>query len=117
MPAGGLFSTAHDLARFCQMILNGGVFEGKRYLSESAVARTDPQADPEPPQGRLRPGLGDGGGSFGHGGAYSTNMTIDRDRGLIYVFIVQHAGFPGNGGQSFEAFKKAAEKEFGKEGK
>jgi CubicO group peptidase (beta-lactamase class C family) len=30
MPAGGLFSTAHDLARFCQMISNGGVFEGKR---------------------------------------------------------------------------------------
>ena len=37
MPAGGLFSTAHDLARFCQMILAGGVFDGKRYLSEAAV--------------------------------------------------------------------------------
>ena len=24
-------------ARFCQMILNGGVFDGKRYLSEAAV--------------------------------------------------------------------------------
>ena len=37
MPAGGLFSTAADLARFCRMILNGGVHEGKRYLSEAAV--------------------------------------------------------------------------------
>ena len=37
MPAGGLFSTAATSARFCQMILNGGDFEGKRYLSEAAV--------------------------------------------------------------------------------
>ena len=42
-------------------------------------------------------------------------MTIDRDRGLITIFMVQHAGFPGNGGQSYEAFRKAAEKEFGKQ--
>ena len=39
MPAGGLFSTASDVGRFCQMILRGGVFDGKRYLSESAVAQ------------------------------------------------------------------------------
>jgi CubicO group peptidase (beta-lactamase class C family) len=37
MPAGGLFSTAHDLARFCQMVLGGGVFNGKRYLSAESV--------------------------------------------------------------------------------
>ena len=37
MPAGGLFSTAADVARFCQMVLNGGEFDGKRYLSEAAV--------------------------------------------------------------------------------
>ncbi len=37
MPAGGLFSTATDLAKFCQMILNSGELEGKRYLSEAAV--------------------------------------------------------------------------------
>ena len=37
MPAGGLFSTAADVARFCQMILNGGAFEGKHYLSQAAV--------------------------------------------------------------------------------
>ena len=37
MPAGGLFSTAADVGRFCQMVLNGGVFDGKRYLSEAAV--------------------------------------------------------------------------------
>jgi CubicO group peptidase (beta-lactamase class C family) len=33
----GLFSTAHDLARFCRMFLAEGDFEGTRILSERAV--------------------------------------------------------------------------------
>ncbi|MCY2988977.1 MAG: serine hydrolase, partial [Planctomycetota bacterium] len=37
MPAGGLFSTAHDLVRFYQMLLNGGQLGGQRILSEAAV--------------------------------------------------------------------------------
>jgi hypothetical protein len=55
-----------------------------------------------------------GGDTAGHAGAYSTGMTIDRKRGLITVFMVQHAGFPGDGGKSQGAFKKAAEEAFGK---
>jgi CubicO group peptidase (beta-lactamase class C family) len=47
MPAGGLFSTTHDLARFCQMILSGGVFEGKRYLSQAAVAELTRKQTPK----------------------------------------------------------------------
>jgi CubicO group peptidase (beta-lactamase class C family) len=58
-------------------------------------------------------GWGIDGATFGHGGAYATNMIIDPHRALIYIYLVQHAGFPGNGGTSFEAFMKAAEKEFG----
>jgi CubicO group peptidase (beta-lactamase class C family) len=34
----GLFSTADDLARFCQMLLNGGALDGKRILSAETVA-------------------------------------------------------------------------------
>ena len=34
---GGLYSTAPDYARFCQMLLNGGTLEGKRYLSAAAM--------------------------------------------------------------------------------
>ena len=30
MPAGGLFSTAADVARFGQMLLRGGELDGKR---------------------------------------------------------------------------------------
>src|SRR6185436_18348322 len=34
---GGLYSTALDYARFCQMLLNGGSLGGRRYLSASAM--------------------------------------------------------------------------------
>ena len=34
---GGLYSTGPDYARFCQMLLGGGVLEGKRYLSPAAM--------------------------------------------------------------------------------
>ena len=37
---------------------------------------------------------------FGHGGALATNMSIDTKRGLVLVYLVQHQGFPGNGGES-----------------
>lgn len=34
----GLATTADDYLRFCQMLLNGGTLEGKRYLSRTTVA-------------------------------------------------------------------------------
>ena len=34
---GGLYSTAPDYARFCQMLLNGGTLDGRRYLSADAM--------------------------------------------------------------------------------
>ena len=114
MPAGGLFSTARDLARFCQMMLNDGVFEGKRYLSHAAIHELTRKQTADSLQVGYGLGWSTGGGSFGHGGAYATGMNIDRNRGLITIFNVQHAGFPGNGRQSYDAFKRAAEQEFGK---
>ena len=33
------------------------------------------------------------GGRFGHGGAYSTSMSIDPQRGLILIWMVQHADY------------------------
>jgi len=109
MPAGGLFSTAADVGRFCQMILNGGQWEGRRYVSEAAVQEmTKKQTAPALKDGY---GLGwsTGGGTFGHGGAMATNMTIDPKRGLVIVWLVQHAGFPGNGKNAQGEFKRAAE--------
>ena len=112
MPAGGLFSTASDTVKFCQMILNGGVQNGRRLLSEEAITQlTSKQTAPEINDSY---GLGFATGSdwCGHGGAYSTNMTIDRQRGLILIWMVQHAGFPANGSRSQEAFRQAALKAF-----
>jgi CubicO group peptidase (beta-lactamase class C family) len=37
MPAGGLFSTAEDVSKFCRMILNGGTLNGKRYISPESL--------------------------------------------------------------------------------
>jgi CubicO group peptidase (beta-lactamase class C family) len=114
VPAGGLFSTADDLGRFCRMVLSDGVFEGKRYLSPAAVKEmTTRQTPPEIKEGY---GLGwaTGDGGYGHGGAYATNMNIDAKRGLITIFLVQHAGFPGDGDRSQAAFRRAAEEHFAK---
>jgi CubicO group peptidase (beta-lactamase class C family) len=110
MPAGGLFSTASDVGVFCQMVLNGGVFKGKRYLSAGAVKEMTRKQTGD----AIKVGYGLGwatqGSSFGHGGAYATSMSIDTKRGLITVFMVQHAGFPGDGGKSRGVFQKAAER-------
>ncbi len=113
MPAGGLFSTAGDVGRFCQMVLNGGTFQGKRILSEAAVKQMTSKQTGDAVKNGYGLGWATGGDSFGHGGAFSTNMNIDTKRGLITVFLVQHAGFPKDGGKSQGAFRAAAEKEFG----
>lgn len=113
-PAGGLFSTASDLCRFSQMILNGGLYRGKRLVSETAIHEMTRKQTPDSvPEGY---GLGWGvwNGGFGHGGAYATNLTIDINHGLILIWMVQHAGFPNNGDKSFEAFAKAATEMYGK---
>src|SRR5208283_2415704 len=114
MPAGGLFSTADDLARFCQMIASGGVWKGKRYVSEAAVAQMTSKQTGDALKEAYGLGWSTGGGTFGHGGAYATNMTIDPKRGLITIFLVQHAGFPGDGSKGQGLFRKAAEERFGK---
>lgn len=100
MPAGGLFSTARDTARFCQMILNGGTFEGKRYLSAEAIHQMTSIQTGDLPQTygfgwsviRKAAGDGRGAGSFGHGGAYKTAMWVDPARKLVLVLMRQHDG-------------------------
>ncbi len=97
MPAGGLFSTASDVARFCQMLANGGTFAGKRYLSQKAVQEMTRRQTAKGMSG-YGLGLSVGGDGFGHGGAYATNMWVDAKRGRIYVWMVQEAdGWRGDG--------------------
>ena len=114
MPAGGFFSTADDVGRFCRMLLNDGMWEGKQILSSAAVAEMSKRQTP--PELKESYGLGCSvtSDTFGHGGAMATNMTINKKLGLVTVYLVQHHGFPGKGGQAQGEFRKAAETEFGK---
>jgi CubicO group peptidase (beta-lactamase class C family) len=108
MPAGGLFSTASDLSCFYQMLLNKGQWKGKQILSESAVRALTQRQTPKGLPESYGLGFSVGETHFGHGGAYSTNTSADTKSGLIFVWLVQHAGFPGEGAKSQDAFLKKA---------
>jgi CubicO group peptidase (beta-lactamase class C family) len=120
-PAGGLFSTAQDLSKFCRMMLAGGLFEGKQYLSTEAVRQmtSNQTGDLKVAGGDLCRGLGflvnKKTGGYGHGGAYATYMWIEPSRHIATVYLVQQAGaFPGDGGKARPAFQRLAEQTFGK---
>jgi len=109
-PGGGLFSTGEDLARYCQMLLNGGVFGGKRLLSETAFSELTKVQTGQPNQkyGLCLSVNQDGHGAFGHGGAAATNMTMYPERGLALIWLVQvRGGYPGKGGEAQGAFNAA----------
>ncbi len=91
IPAGGLFSTADDIARFCQMVLNNGIYHGQRYLSEASVRLITSKQTGNDVTKSYGFGWNIGDGIFEHSGAYKTDMKVDRKRGLIIVFLVQHA--------------------------
>ena len=112
MPAGGLFSTANDLSIFYRMMANGGIFNGKRILSEKSVKTMTSDQSGEA-NSHYGFGFGTDGKSFTHGGAYGTNSRYDIERKLITVFLVQHAGWIGNGKEALREFQKAATETFG----
>jgi CubicO group peptidase (beta-lactamase class C family) len=124
-PNGGLFSTAADYGRFCQMLLNGGTFEGKTYLKpETFKLMTTIQT------GDIHTGFTEGNGwglgvcvvrqpqgvsamlspgTFGHGGAYGTQAWVDPVKGVAYVLMVQRANFANSDDSPVrKAFQEAA---------
>jgi CubicO group peptidase (beta-lactamase class C family) len=113
MPAGGLFSTAADLSVFCRMLLDGGKIKQIRFLSEAAVKELTSKQTGEGVPNAYGLGFDVGGGQFGHGGAYATNMSVEPKTGLITIFMVQHAGWIKDGDQSLGAFRKAAQAQYG----
>ncbi|MBK6749657.1 MAG: DUF1343 domain-containing protein [Acidobacteria bacterium] len=105
----GLFSTADDLARYCQMLLNGGTLDGKRVMSAQTVAKmTAPVVVSESGDAR---GLGwdintsfssNRGdlfplGSFGHTGFTGTGVWIDRVSQTFVVFLSNRVHPDGKG--------------------
>jgi CubicO group peptidase (beta-lactamase class C family) len=92
MPAGGIFSTATDVSKFCQMILNGGTLNGKQYITPASLrAMTTVQN-----RGMEKHDYGFGWSvsknGFGHGGAFNNAMDIDTMTGRIFIFMVQQDG-------------------------
>jgi uncharacterized protein YbbC (DUF1343 family)/CubicO group peptidase (beta-lactamase class C family) len=98
----GLFSTADDLARYCQMILNGGEYRGVRILSPLGVSRmTEARASGGNTSDGQSRGLGwdvvsnyssNRGdlfpiGSFGHTGFTGTSLWIDPASETFVVFL------------------------------
>jgi beta-N-acetylhexosaminidase len=92
----GLFSTAPDLAAFCQMLLNGGVYAHRRILKRATIAQfTTPQqlSNGTRTLGWAVPTEGSSSGhyfsshSFGHTGFTGTSIWIDPDRQLFVVLL------------------------------
>lgn len=92
----GVFSTAPDLAAFCQMLLNGGVYGHKRILKRATITQfTMPQqlSGGTRTLGWAVPTEGGSSGhyfstqSFGHTGFTGTSIWIDPSRQLFVVFL------------------------------
>jgi len=93
-----------------------GALGGQRLLSEAAVKQMTSKETGDLVETSYGFGLSVAnppGTGYGHGGAYSTDMWVNSNRQFITVFMVQHNGFPGNGGKSDGVFKEAALAAFG----
>ena len=101
----GLFSTAEDVGKFYQMMLNSGARHGRQILKPATVAEmTRKQTGDLPARPGMPWGLGFcliedpskmganstlSPGTFGHGGAHGTQSWADPATGLVYVFMIQ----------------------------
>lgn len=105
----GLFSTAHDLAIYCQMILNGGQYRGVRILAPLTVAEMtrphlvsstggtrglgwDMDTSFSTNRGEIFPL-----GSFGHTGFTGTSLWIDPASEMFLVFLSNRVHPDGKG--------------------
>ena len=97
----GLFSSANDLAKLFQMLLQGGEYAGKRYLNKSTITEWTrcqfPENNNRRGLGFDKPGLKGAKGSpacksvsadsYGHSGFTGTYFWVDPKENLIYIFL------------------------------
>jgi CubicO group peptidase (beta-lactamase class C family) len=107
--AGGLYSTASDFMRLCQMLINGGALDGLSLLDHTTVEQMMANQltflDPPVTQFSDAEGFGLGGavlldparkgrlgpaGQFGWSGAASTYFSIDPRQRLVSILLLQH---------------------------
>jgi CubicO group peptidase (beta-lactamase class C family) len=89
----GLFSTAKDLSVFAQMMLNGGVYDSVRIVSDTTVALFTKRAAGSRALG-WDTADGDGGAgrylterAYGHTGYTGTSLWIDPDREMFVILL------------------------------
>jgi CubicO group peptidase (beta-lactamase class C family) len=111
----GMFSTAQDLAAFCQMMLNGGMYAHQRLLSRASINLfTAPQAlaSNKFTLGWMAPTPGSSSGryfsahSFGHLGYTGTSIWIDPDRQL-FVILLTNRVYPTRANDKIVAVRPA----------
>jgi CubicO group peptidase (beta-lactamase class C family) len=94
---GGMVSTIDDYARFAQMILNGGMLDGKRYLSPKTVAYMG--------SNHIGPGSGVSPGRYylpGPGFGFGLGFAVRTDGGVVpYQGSVGEMNWSGAGGTTF----------------
>lgn len=93
----GLFSDAHDLAVFGQMMLNGGTYDGRRVLSERAVKLLGTNWNtkfPEDPTGLgwsidrgYLMGALTGPHTIGHEGYTGTMIAINKPNDIVAIML------------------------------
>ncbi len=107
--AGGLYSTAADWWRLCDMLLAGGTLDGARLLSPASVSAmlSNQLTMLDPPVHQFsdaegfgfggyvvlepaRRGGGGGRGAYGWSGAASTSFQIDPESGVVVIVLMQH---------------------------
>jgi CubicO group peptidase (beta-lactamase class C family) len=120
-PEGGALSTASDMARFYQMLLNKGTLNGKRILSAAAVAAMTANQTGDLKNVEFSPGLGMGLsfgvvkdvagtfryqsiGTFAKGGAYRTYGWGDPARDMSGIVLFQRTNGGGDMAAEITAF-------------
>jgi len=89
----GLFATAHDLAIFAQMMLNGGTYAGRRIVKASTVALFTRRSAGwralgwETCAGGASCGQHMSEHAFGHTGFTGTSLWIDPDQDLFVIVL------------------------------
>jgi CubicO group peptidase (beta-lactamase class C family) len=111
----GLFTTAGDLAVFCQMLLNGGIYGHHRLLARATITQfTAPQtvAGNARTLGWMTPTPNSTSGryfsprSFGHLGFTGTSIWIDPDRQL-FVILLTNRVYPTRDNDKIAAVRPA----------
>ena len=99
----GLFSTAHELAIFAQMLLNGGTYGDVRILAPTTVSRWTARQGPGASRalGWDTPAPASSAGryfsprSFGHTGFTGPSIWIDPERGVFVVLLMNRVNSHG----------------------